>query len=90
LPPQVDRIFERVPRALRLLDAGAGGASLTLGLEGFADAVLWNPAAAKAATMADLSGFRTFVCIEPAVVAAPITLAPGESWSGAQTLSILA
>ena len=82
----MDRIFERVPRQLRLRDAGAG--ALTLALEGFADAVLWNPAAAKAATMADLSGFRTFLCIEPAVVAAPITLAPGESWTGAQVLSV--
>ncbi len=50
--------------------------------------MVWNPGAAKCATMADLEpeDYLRFVCVEAATVGAPVTLGPGERWQGSQTL----
>ncbi|WP_119154494.1 D-hexose-6-phosphate mutarotase [Caldimonas tepidiphila] len=54
----------------------------------FPDTVVWNPGAEKAAAIADLpeGGFRHFVCLEAGVIGEPVTLEPGGSWWGRQTL----
>jgi glucose-6-phosphate 1-epimerase len=46
------------------------------------DAVVWNPAEAKASKMADLETeeYKRMVCIEPAAVNESITLSPGEKF----------
>jgi glucose-6-phosphate 1-epimerase len=33
-------------------------------------------------------GYRRMLCIEAAVIDKPVTLAPGEAWSGRQLLSV--
>lgn len=48
------------------------------------DVVVWNPGAEKQKAMADLSDWKTFVCVESAVVQKPISVAPGGSWSASQ------
>ncbi|WP_077036080.1 D-hexose-6-phosphate mutarotase [Pelomonas sp. KK5] len=60
--------------------------------QGFEDAVVWNPAAAKCATLADMpaDGWRQMLCIEAAAVMKPIRLEPGESWAGLQSLNVVA
>ena len=87
---EVDRISLVAPARLALLD----GRTPVLAVEsaGFRDAVVWNPGAGKAAAIADLEpgGHEHFVCIEAATVAVPVELAPGEHWTGAQTLTALA
>ena len=56
--------------------------------DGFPDAVVWNPGAAKCATMADLEpeDYLRFVCVEAAAVRTPVHLEPGERWEGRQAL----
>jgi glucose-6-phosphate 1-epimerase len=87
---EVDRIYMDAPPRLELLD----GRRPVLAVEsaGFRDVVIWNPGAEKAAAIADLEpgGQAHFVCIEAATVVVPVELAPGEHWTGAQTLTALA
>jgi glucose-6-phosphate 1-epimerase len=77
----VDRIYQRVPPTLQVLDT-AGGRRIALHSEGSTTAVVWNPGAALAATMADLGAGaqRGYVCVETANAGDElITLAPGAS-----------
>jgi glucose-6-phosphate 1-epimerase len=82
---EVDRIYNDVVAPLTLAD---GTGELSIEQEGFTDAVVWNPGAALAATIGDLSSddYRRFVCIEAGAVLQPQVLAPGERWSGTQRL----
>ncbi len=82
---EFDRVYPAVARELVLEDAGE---RITVMREGFADAVLWNPGAEKAAALSDLGDgdWRRFLCIEPAVFAPPVTLTAGASWHGVQRL----
>ena len=84
-PGEVNRIYFDAPAEARLIEAGREG---IVRKTGFADAVVWNPGAAKSATMADLEpeDYRRFVCVEAAAVGAPIRLASWEHWQGSQTL----
>lgn len=85
---EVDRIYFDAPPRLLLRD---GQRALEVRQRGFADTVVWNPGAAKAAALADLppGDYRRFVCVEAACVGTPIQLAPGASWSASQTLRAL-
>ena len=82
---EVDRIYFDAPPRLELID---GPQSLRIEADGFADAVVWNPGAERAAALSDLDveGFRDFLCVEAAAIGRPIRLAPGENWSGTQRL----
>lgn len=82
---ELDRIYLQTPDTLTLHDAKR---SLLVQSRGFADAVIWNPGAEKAAALADLEeeGWRRFVCIESAVIARPVVLQPGATWTAAQRL----
>ena len=82
---EVDRVYFDTPQSLRVVEPDG---ALTVAQSGFADTVVWNPGAAKAALLADLDpgGERRFVCVEAAAVGRPIRLAPGERWVGTQTL----
>jgi glucose-6-phosphate 1-epimerase len=64
---RLDRIYQAVPGHLQLLGA-AGGQCLGLRSEGSRTAVVWNPGAELAASMADLGPdtHHRFVCIETA------------------------
>ena len=82
---EVDRIYNDVVAPLTLVDSGR---QLAIEQEGFPDCVVWNPGEQLAARIGDLSpgDWRRFVCVEAAAAMKPETLAPGESWSGTQTL----
>ncbi len=84
-PGEVNRIYFDAPAEARLVEAGR---TTVIRKAGFPDAVVWNPAAAKCATMSDLEpdDYRRFVCVEAAAVGAPVRLAPGARWEGTQTL----
>jgi glucose-6-phosphate 1-epimerase len=84
-PGEVDRLYFGAPTELRFVE---GGRTTVIRSAGFPDAVVWNPGAVKAASMADLevSEHWRFVCVEAAVAGAPVALAPGERWQGTQTL----
>ena len=84
---ETDRIYYEVPRPLTLR---APGVELEAGMEGFRDAVIWNPWAERCAALPDMpdDGYRRMLCIEAAVIDKPVTLAPGEAWSGRQLLAV--
>jgi glucose-6-phosphate 1-epimerase len=86
---EVDRVYVDVPGPVVLRD---GIRTLEIVADGFPDVVVWNPGAEKAATLADMEpgGERRMLCVEAAAVQRPVTLAPGESWRGAQALWALA
>jgi D-hexose-6-phosphate mutarotase len=52
--------------------------------------VVWNPGPKTSAQFADLlpDDHRSFVCIEAAEIR-PVTLAPGQRWTGSQTVTVL-
>ena len=82
---EVDRVYFDAPPELTVCD---GERALAIRHAGFADTVVWNPGAGKAAGLKDLDdgGWRRMLCIEAAAVGTPIQLAPGQSWHGSQTL----
>ncbi|MCP5268929.1 MAG: D-hexose-6-phosphate mutarotase [Zoogloeaceae bacterium] len=82
---ETDRIYRHVTRPL-MLKAG----NLTVGIQsdGFPDAVIWNPWVEGCARVKDMEAddWRRMLCIEAAVASQPVVVAPGESWSGRQSL----
>ena len=83
---EIDRVYLGVPRALEVRD---GGRVTTVGATGFPDVVVWNPGPERGAALADLEpdGWLRMLCVEAAVVGAPVRLGPSERWEGAQTLT---
>ncbi len=72
----------------QLVDPGAKR-RIVLSLEGFVDAVLWNPGEEKAAALADMGTgeYKHMVCIEAAVATSgPLKVAPQATWTGVQWL----
>jgi glucose-6-phosphate 1-epimerase len=89
IPGEIDRIYLDAPSGLRVRDE-AGGRTIRVRSEGFADAVVWNPGARGAADLLDMEAGeeREMLCVEAAQVAVPVFLGPGETWRAAQTLEI--
>lgn len=58
---------------------------LVLTADGFADRVVWNPGPDAALADVPPGGAGGFVCVEAAQLA-PVTVAPGGTWTGTQTL----
>ena len=82
---EVDRIYFDAPQSLRLRERDR---QLRIEQRGFVDTVVWNPGAERGAAFADLEpeGFRRMLCVEAATVGRPVTLQPGQRWSGSQRL----
>jgi len=86
---QVDRVYVGAPARLRIEDPGTSR-TITLETRGFPDVVVWNPWEEGTREIADLSRdeWRAMLCVEPAIVAEPVQLAPGAVWEGVQRLTI--
>ncbi|HEX2202578.1 MAG TPA: D-hexose-6-phosphate mutarotase [Longimicrobium sp.] len=86
---EVDRVYMGAPDALRILDP-AGGRTVVLRREGFADAVVWNPGPDLARELPDLGDdeYLRMLCVEAANAASPVRLAPEERWVGRQTIEV--
>ena len=83
------------PRQLELQQAHPAGHVQRLQItqsETLTEAVVWNPGQAGSAQLADMpdDGWRHMLCVEAARIDQPVTLAPGETWMGHQTLTVLA
>lgn len=85
---ETDRVYRGVAQPLELLGGAMPARRITQ--EGFADAVVWNPGPAKAARLGDLppDDWLRMVCVEAAVIAQPVPLAPGKTWSGFQRIAL--
>lgn len=85
---ETDRIYGAVPATLELHQSHQ---TTRIHSTGFADAVVWNPGAG-AAKISDLEsgGEQRMLCVEAATILRPVSLIPGESWSGSQRLEVIA
>lgn len=87
----LDRIYYQVKQDLTLHELTPNGERRVLiQQQGFDDAVLWNPGAAKCAALSDMpaDGYQHMLCVEAAQIERPVQLAPGESWVGRQGLRL--
>ena len=85
---EFDRVYAAAPRPLRLRD---GAQQLAIEQSAtWAQTVVWNPGAERAAQLADLpaEGYARMLCVEAAQVTPPIAVAPGAVWQGWQRLRI--
>lgn len=83
---EMDRVYQNAPRVVELQE---GGRALEVASTGFADIVVWNPGAGAAAKLSDMEpdGHLRMLCVEAAAAGSPVHVAPGERWSGSQTLT---
>ena len=85
---EVDRVYLDPPPAVSFEDPQRPG-TIAINAWGNTDLVVWNPGPAVAAAMADFDdeGYRSMVCIEPAIALDNRRLlAPQESFSVGQTI----
>ncbi|MDB5727718.1 MAG: hypothetical protein JWQ00_923 [Noviherbaspirillum sp.] len=85
---EVDRVYLSPPKELRVLEDEQP--SLRVSQHGFEDTVIWNPGPVKARALQDFpdDDWLRMLCVEAACVARPVSLRPGESWRGGQTLRV--
>ncbi len=85
---EFDRVYSAAPAGYTLQD---GPHTLIIEQDpDWAHTVVWNPGADKCATLPDMppDGWQHMLCVEAAQVYAPITIAPGDFWQGAQRLTV--
>eukprot|EP00181_Compsopogon_caeruleus_P000152 CAMPEP_0184685258 /NCGR_PEP_ID=MMETSP0312-20130426/18261_1 /TAXON_ID=31354 /ORGANISM="Compsopogon coeruleus, Strain SAG 36.94" /LENGTH=363 /DNA_ID=CAMNT_0027139169 /DNA_START=173 /DNA_END=1265 /DNA_ORIENTATION=- len=84
LSKETDSIFMNTVEELAIFDSGTLKVYKIKKTPNLPDCTLWNPFGSKGAD----PGWRSFICLEPAAVASPVQLAPGEEWYGAQLLGV--
>lgn len=88
----IDRSYYGVHEQVVVRDVGMQR-TLLIEREGLPDVVVWNPGMEGARGMADMGPgeHRSMLCVEPgAIDNYPVTLGPGASWDGRQTLYVSA
>ena len=93
---EVDRIYLDAPAVLKIRDAsmpesGYGGTFTIEKSATLPDAVVWNPWVEKSKKMGDFRDdeYREMVCVEVAGTR-KMSVAPGATWEGSQTISFAA
>ena len=83
---ETDRVYAAAAEPLRLNDELRITQS-----DNFTDTVVWNPGADLCARLADMpdDGYRHMLCVEAARINQPVSLAPGQTWSGWQQFDVL-
>jgi glucose-6-phosphate 1-epimerase len=87
---EVDRVYLDPPDSVRLIDPQRPG-TVRIDAWGHSDLVIWNPGPSVARSMADFDdlGYRSMVCIEPALALDNRKrLAPGETFAVGQILEL--
>ena len=89
----VDRVYVDTPGPLLVRDDASvtNARTVRMTTRALPDVVLWNPWVEGARAFDDMDDdeWREMLCLEAAVVATPVTLAPGARWLGAQRLEIV-
>ncbi len=85
LSQALDRVYFDAAGPLTLRD---GNQQKQIEHAGFTDVVVWNPGPEGAKHLADMDDaeFTGMLCIEAALVENPVSLNPGEIWSGRQSI----
>ncbi|XP_021748447.1 putative glucose-6-phosphate 1-epimerase [Chenopodium quinoa] len=80
---EVDRVYLSCPNAIAVIDH-AKKRTYVIRKDGLPDVVVWNPWDKKSKAMTDFGDeeYKHMLCVDGAVVEHPITLKPGEEWTG--------
>ncbi|KAK4742720.1 hypothetical protein SAY87_000721 [Trapa incisa] len=85
---EVDRIYLNSPNVIAVLDHERKR-TYVIRKEGLPDIVVWDPWEKKSKSMVDFGDeeYKQMVCVDAALVEKPITLKPGEEWTGRMEIS---
>lgn len=85
---ELDRIYLGTPSKIAIIDHEKKR-TFVVRKAGLPDAVVWNPWDKKSKAMSDFGDdeYKRMVCVEAAAIEKPITLKPGEEWTGKLELS---
>ncbi|KAE8726119.1 putative glucose-6-phosphate 1-epimerase [Hibiscus syriacus] len=88
---EVDRVYLSTPNIVAVLDHERKR-TYVIRKEGVPDAVVWNPWEKKSKAMVDFGDeeYKQMVCVDGAAIEKPVTLKPGEEWTGKLELSVVA
>lgn len=87
---EVDRIYLSSPNCIAILDHERKR-TYVIRKEGLPDMVVWNPWEKKSKAMVDLGDeeYKQMLCVDAAAIEKPITLKPGEEWTGRLELAVV-
>ncbi|XP_077252153.1 putative glucose-6-phosphate 1-epimerase isoform X2 [Tasmannia lanceolata] len=80
---EVDRVYLSSPNVIAVLDHEKKR-TFVIRKEGMPDVVVWNPWEKKSKSMGDFGDeeYKQMLCVDAAAIEKPITLKPGEEWTG--------
>ncbi|KAL1316767.1 hypothetical protein HN51_068915 [Arachis hypogaea] len=87
---EVDRVYLDSCNTVAVLDHERKR-TFVIRKDGLPDVVVWNPWEKKAKAVGDLGDeeYKQMLCVDGAAVEKPITLKPGEEWTGRLELSVV-
>ncbi|XP_024992757.1 putative glucose-6-phosphate 1-epimerase [Cynara cardunculus var. scolymus] len=87
---EIDRVYLSSPNCVAVLDHERKR-TYVLRKEGLPDVVVWNPWDKKSKAMADLGDdeYKQMLCVDGAAIEKPITLKPGEEWTGRLEIAVV-
>ncbi|WCJ22372.1 Galactose mutarotase-like superfamily protein [Euphorbia peplus] len=87
---ELDRVYLSSPNIIAVLDHERKR-TFVVRKEGLPDAVVWNPWEKKSKAMADFGDeeYKHMLCVNAAAIEKPITLKPGEEWTGRLELLVV-
>ncbi|KAH8921994.1 galactose mutarotase-like protein [Atractiella rhizophila] len=92
---EVDRVYRKVEGGDIFVrweqQEGFQSKGLKVTKNGLADVTVWNPSTKVGSAIADMeaNGWLHYICVEPGQVSDWVSLTPGQSWEGTQTLTVL-
>ncbi|KAI9174696.1 hypothetical protein LWI28_021375 [Acer negundo] len=87
---EVDRVYLSSSNMIAIFDHERKR-TLMIRKEGLPDVVVWNPWEKKSKSLADFGDedYKQMLCVDGAAIEKPITLKPGEEWTGRLELSVV-
>lgn len=87
---EMDRAYLRSPNVIAVLDHEKKR-TFVLRKEGLSDVGVWNPWEKRSKSMVDFGDeeYKQMLCVDAAAVEKPITLKPGEEWTGRLQLLVV-
>lgn len=87
---EVDRVYLSSSSCVAVLDHERKR-TYVIKKEGLPDIVVWNPWERKAKAMVDFGDdeYKHMLCVDPAAMEKPITLKPGEEWTGRMEIAVV-
>ncbi|PSS03971.1 Glucose-6-phosphate 1-epimerase [Actinidia chinensis var. chinensis] len=87
---EVDRVYLSSPNVIAVLDHERKR-TYVIRKEGLPDAVVWNPWEKKSRAMLDFGDdeYKQMLCVNGSAIEKPITLKPGEEWTGRLELTVV-